>query len=238
MISLLLVLNSHFAWGASTVIVRPHGLQDSVYTGAIARPAITSEDLDAALKQAAKTLETRGTDATVPATTDVPQNSEAQPLVSTQQKAENATPLTLSAKTAQSDNSLYTKMIIVIAAITVVGGATFVGVKKFSKANVGNKNKARINVVSQHALGSKKSLVIVHVAGESMLLGITENNISLIKSLSLIDDEVPEALPSNFSRALREVDQLEAGQDEFAAGHLNDLRGLVSGKLKGMRHLT
>ena len=60
----------------------------------------------------------------------------------------------------------------------------------------------QIKVLSQHYLGPKKSLVIVRVAGESILVGVTDSNISMIKSLALIDDEVPVETPKNFADAL------------------------------------
>jgi flagellar protein FliO/FliZ len=95
------------------------------------------------------------------------------------------------------------------------------------------------------------------VAGESLLIGVTENNINLIKALALIDDEVPAHLPNHFDGAL---DSFEDGQeypddpgayapaaarrgeesarpparedyDSFAMRGLSEIRDVVSGRI-------
>ena len=50
-----------------------------------------------------------------------------------------------------------------------------------TKDDVINKNK--LNIISSLALGSNKSLYVVEVSGKTLLLGVCENNISLIKEL-------------------------------------------------------
>ena len=51
-------------------------------------------------------------------------------------------------------------------------------------------NSQEIKVLNQHSLGYRKELVIVEVAGESILLGVTDSHVSMIKTLpSLEDDE-------------------------------------------------
>ena len=50
-----------------------------------------------------------------------------------------------------------------------------------TKDDVINKNK--LNIISSLPLGSNKSLYVVEVSGKTLLLGVCENNISLIKEL-------------------------------------------------------
>ncbi|OLA95085.1 MAG: flagellar biosynthetic protein FliO [Candidatus Melainabacteria bacterium LEY3_CP_29_8] len=50
-----------------------------------------------------------------------------------------------------------------------------------TKEDVINKNK--LNIISSLPLGSNKSLYVVEVSGKTLLLGVCENNISLIKEL-------------------------------------------------------
>ncbi len=125
-------------------------------------------------------------------------------------------------------------------------GATYYLVRKYKLSNSINKSNTKIKVLSQHYLGPKKSLAIIHVAGESMLIGITDQNISMIKSLSLIDDEVPAELPQNFSETLQMKSERPAGatakltiseelEEEFSFAGVKDT---VSKKIKSMRSLS
>lgn len=90
-----------------------------------------------------------------------------------------------------------------------------------------------------------------------MLIGVTDSNISMIKSLSLIDDEVPADLPQNFSDTLQIKDDgvtntramaktapagasakatsVEDLEEEFSFSGIKDS---VSKKLKSMRSLS
>ena len=124
-------------------------------------------------------------------------------------------------------------------------GASYYMVRKYKLSNNINKSNTKIKILSQHYLGPKKSLAIIHVAGESMLIGITDQNISMIKSLSLIDDEVPSDLPQNFSDTLQLKTQRPAGasransteelEEEFSFAGVKDS---VSKKIKSMRSLS
>jgi flagellar protein FliO/FliZ len=93
----------------------------------------------------------------------------------------------------------------------------------------------QIRIISQHYLGPRKSLAIVYVAGESLLVGITDNSINLVKQLSLIDDEVPTGYPKKFDESLTfaESTQPESGENFSMKG----LKELVSTRLKNMREI-
>ncbi len=149
-----------------------------------------------------------------------------------------------------------TRLFLTVFIMLSVMGTTYYMVRKYKLSNNINKSNTKIKILSQHYLGPKKSLAIIHVAGESMLIGVTESNISMIKSLSLIDDEVPADLPQNFSDTLQikdepmvnrstiktapagasakatSVDDLE---EEFSFSGIKDT---VSKKLKSMRSLS
>ena len=49
-------------------------------------------------------------------------------------------------------------------------------------------------------------MAIIRVAGESILIGVTDSHISMIKSLSLIDDEVPSEVPQKFAEVMSSDD--------------------------------
>ena len=135
-------------------------------------------------------------------------------------------------------------------ALAAALGAVVFAMKKYAKRGGGLKQNAKIQVLGQHYLGPKKSLAIVHVAGESILIGVTDNNISLIKTLALIDDEVPTHLPNTFDGAMEDdeaFDDYDAAPSRareaarpapqtddygnFAMRGLNEIRDVVSGRI-------
>ena len=106
----------------------------------------------------------------------------------------------------------------------------------------------QIKVLSQHYLGPKRSLAIIHVAGESMLVGITDSNISMIKSLSLIDDEVPTTVPKTFADALAAPGNNAGAMAKVNLGSMSEseleeefsfsgFKDTVSKKIKSMRSI-
>lgn len=103
--------------------------------------------------------------------------------------------------------------------------------------------KNQIRVLTQHYLGPKKSLAIIRVAGESILIGVTDNNINLIKSLSLLDEELPEETPLNFAKVIGKLNQQDFAEDVVnAADDVDDfsikgVKDVVTKKLKNMRNL-
>jgi flagellar protein FliO/FliZ len=127
------------------------------------------------------------------------------------------------------------KMAISLALIlSVIGGVGFFLRRWLVQKKALTPNR-QIRVISQHFLGPRKSLAIVYVAGESLLVGVTDQNISLIKQLSLIDDEIPSDLPKKFDETLdfAEVTQPEAGE----AFTMRGLKEIVSSRLKNMREI-
>ena len=106
--------------------------------------------------------------------------------------------------------------------------------KKYKKTTDNNK----IRILTQHYIGPKKSLAIVRVAGESILIGITDQNISMLKTLSLLDEELPEISNGQFSAALTQADNktiqttANAEADDFV---MNSVKDKITLKVKNMR---
>lgn len=120
------------------------------------------------------------------------------------QLAEKEIPLNIDVKKNNSESSSTTgRLLMSVLILLVILFSTYYLVKKYKVSNNINKSNKQIKIISQHYLGPKKSLAIIHVAGESILIGVTDTQISMIKSLSLIDDEIPENLPKNFSDSLQ-----------------------------------
>ncbi len=108
--------------------------------------------------------------------------------------------------------------------------------KKWAKRDRDSNKNTRIKVLTQHFLGPRKSLAIVRVAGESILIGVTDQNITMIKSLALLDEDIPAEAPVQFSKSLEKAQakQTDDIEDEFSVSKIKDF---VSDKLKGMKEI-
>jgi len=143
----------------------------------------------------------------------------------------------LTAKTPDASAKQSSSTSRVILSLGLVLGLLFgssVFLKKFLKKTPLKKN-SQIKVLTQHYLGPKKSLAIIRVAGESMLIGVTDNNINLIKTLALLDEEIPQDTPRDFSKSLDQ--SMNAADDEAEEFSISKIKDFVSGRLKNMKEL-
>lgn len=158
-------------------------------------------------------------------------------------RAENEIPLKIAETTnAAAQTGQSGKLILTLLVLVGMFAAAYYLIKKYAYSNKINKSNMQIKVLSQHHLGAKKSLAIIRVAGESILIGVTDQNISMIKSLALIDDEIPAEISQKpFASNLTDLETAETSQlaemsqeveDEFS---FSGLKTNVSKKLKSMR---
>ena len=150
--------------------------------------------------------------------------------------SEEQIPLKMIAPDKTDDkNSSGQKAIMTIGILLTLAGVGYYGFKKFSFVNKPANSNMQIKILTQHYLGPKKSIAIIRVAGESILIGVTEQNISMIKSLSLLDDELPQVLPQNFSETMnQELTNQDIETDDFS---FDGIRNNVSQKIKSMRNI-
>lgn len=150
---------------------------------------------------------------------------------STEVPSEESIPVNISQpKAAASSEAATNRIVILVGLLAVISGVAYFLTKKYGRP--GLSGQTQIKVLTQHYLGPKKSLAIVRVAGESILIGVTDNSINLIKSLSLLDDEIPEQSPADFEKTLQESEKVQSSNnEEFSIRHIKDV---VSLKLKGM----
>lgn len=140
------------------------------------------------------------------------------------------------------------RLVMTLFVICALLGATLFGLKRWAARRGKNvASPTKIQILTQHHLGPKKSLAIIQVAGEAILIGITDQNISMLKTLALIDDEVPGHVPRNFVDELdNDETAAEARQaladegfdgepENFAMKGLNDVRDMVSTRF-GLRN--
>lgn len=157
--------------------------------------------------------------------------------------AENQIPVNVDQVKAPTEATSTTgKLMLTGIVVSLMLLTAYYFVRKYKTSNKINKSSMQIKVLTQHYLGPKKSLAIIRVAGESMLIGVTDSNISMIKSLSLLDEELPTAeMPQNFVESLdaknsvATAQQPEELEEEFSFSAVKDT---VSKKLKSMRSLS
>ena len=150
---------------------------------------------------------------------------------------------------AQTKNSLEEisdivlfSLVILIMVMVVVGLSSFLlSRRRFNGCQV-DEDPYEIKVLAQHSLGSRKSLVIVRVAGESILLAITNTHVSMVKTLSFIDNEISQEVPQKegvvFSGELNEpIIDSPRGRIEDDEFSFVKMRDTISEKLKDMRSL-
>jgi len=176
-------------------------------------------------------------------------SSRVLPKTETAKLPENEIPvLTGNKESKKAATGGLSRVMVTLGVLAILLGATIFGLKRFSKRRANRNQNTRIKVLTQYPLGPKKGLAIVQVSGEAILLGVTDHNISMLKTLSLIDDEFPDELPRNFNSALDDLGHEEADrkgsslsgvheQDDFAVRGLSEIRDKVSTRLRNMKHL-
>ncbi|HEY8272506.1 MAG TPA: flagellar biosynthetic protein FliO [Pseudobdellovibrionaceae bacterium] len=152
-------------------------------------------------------------------------------------KKESEIPLNLqSPKKASEDGHSIFKIILIFSMMGLVGTGAYIYMRKYAKNNFAAGKNNQIKVLTQHYLGPKKSLAIIRVAGESILIGVTDNNINMIKSLALLDDEIPEEVhSSSFSDVFGGVPAHVSEENDEEEFSIRGIKEVVSKKLKGMR---
>jgi flagellar protein FliO/FliZ len=190
-----------------------------------------------AVKTAESALPTRREEKAEAPKKELSKNSEAsQPVFNN--------PATLTA-TKGPEKSVWGRMALSLAiALSVFGGLAF-AYKKWPGAKKVIGRAKMIEVLNQHHLGPKKSIAVIRVAGEAVLIGVTDNSITLLKNLSLLDDDLPQetreatfALKNDeaykFEKTLGAKAQAPNREDEFS---MQGLKAIIGDRLKNMKEL-
>ena len=145
-------------------------------------------------------------------------------------------PLPVTAKSDKPSSSLspLNRMMMSIFGLLLVGLVCFGGIHKMSKKKGFASIAQNITILTQKPLGPKKNLMLIRVAGETILLGVTDHNINHIKTLSLMDDELPGYTEPKFAKQLKTkiektqiTDEIEE-VDGFAVSRLDDVKRAVT----------
>jgi flagellar biogenesis protein FliO len=136
----------------------------------------------------------------------------------TENKKESEIPLTTEVKAAsKTESNVAWRMIASLGVVLVVAGTAAVVGKKYRRHKDKGGQKARIEMMHQLHLGPKKSIGLIRVAGEAILIGITDNNINMLKSVALIDDELENIAGKNFNNFLEEEFSIEDVRDALSS---------------------
>lgn len=201
------------------------------------------------------TAEANSTEATELAAPTVPTNSGIAGEESIVMKAEKDIAVQLEPVKKDTPSESSTKMFLGLAVLGVLAAGGIYLVNKFRRTNLKQISAPEIKILRQHHLGPKKALAIIRVAGESILIGITDHNINMIKSLSLLDEDVPEDTPVAFNKVMQRFapstneDLRENGKSQQASMNaaqnseenedfsISGIKDFVSSRLKNMRNL-
>ena len=139
------------------------------------------------------------------------------------------------------------KFIMGLAVLGILAAGGIFLVNKYRRTNLKQISAPEIKILRQHHLGPKKSLAIIRVAGESILIGVTDHNINMIKSLSLLDEDVPEDTPVAFGHVMQRFAPTTAENsqnthratqaEESEEFSISGIKDFVSSRLKNMRNL-
>lgn len=172
-------------------------------TSAFAADKVVDKAGDEAMERAAETLIREGA--------KLEDVAQAKPAPS-----EDETPVTFSEPTpVKSGGSIIWRLLISVVVIAAAGvGLTYASRRWGRRADSGG-TKSRIELMHQFHLGPRKSLALIRVAGETMLVGVTDQNINMLKSITLIDDDMAAALNQDFNGFL---------EDEFSVADVSSVR--------------
>lgn len=151
----------------------------------------------------------------------------------------------------KATSNIWVRMLL---SLLVVLGIIFAGaffIKSWSGTKTLSQRARMIEVLSQHHMGGRRSVALIRVAGETVLIGLTDHNISMLKSLTLLEEDVPaEEVPKGQKKGKRFVNALAGtldsalpkfnsssssdNKEDFA---LKNLKDIVGSKLKNMKEL-
>ncbi len=121
-------------------------------------------------------------------------------------------------KPAEAKGTGIWRLVASLAVVAVTAVIALYASKRWTRQKDKGGQKVRIEMMHQLHLGPRKSVGLIRVAGETMLIGITEQNINMIKAVTLIDDELESVVNKNFNGFL---------EDEFS---IEDVRTALSGR--------
>ncbi|MBX3022584.1 MAG: flagellar biosynthetic protein FliO [Bdellovibrionales bacterium] len=151
---------------------------------------------------------TVATEAAVATATTEAAQSET-PAITAETK-ESDIPVFLSGKTGEkSSSNVLWRLAASLGILAAVGGAFYFLSRRFSRQKDKGGSKARIEIMHQLHLGPRKSVALLRVSGEAFLVGVTDQNINMLKPVTLIDDELENVIGKDFNNFLEDEFSVE-----------------------------
>ncbi len=204
-------------------------------------PTLTATEKEAALDLPAKDLAEQGSMASPNDSTGNGADSETTKMAAAPVAAPKADaadenqPLQLPAQLAKSEASELP--IVKLILFSLVGVGFCVGLFQYlrKRRTTPALRAGDIKIISQTFLGPKRSVAVLRVAGESVLVGVTDHNINLIKTLSLLDEEIPQETPRKFDSLITKGAMDGLLEDEEEHFEYNGLQNAVVNKIKSLK---
>ena len=148
--------------------------------------------------------------------------SEATPVVEAKKEAEpkeSEIPVVMSSAKPEGakDNGIW-RLVASLGVVAVTAAIALFAAKRWGRKKDKGGQKARIELMHQLHMGPRKSIGLIRVAGETILVGITDQNINMLKAVTLIDEELEHIAHKDFNGFL---------EDEFS---IEDVRTALTGK--------
>jgi len=160
---------------------------------------------DANISKAAKMTKSAESDASTEAGIK-PSNEET--IAAAAKESEIPVQLTAPAKAKDNGNVMW-RLAASLAFLSVVAGLLYYAARRWTRPKDKSASGARIEMIHQFHMGPRKSVALIRVAGETILLGVTDTSINMIKPVTLIDDELEGLMKKDFNNFLEDEFSIE-----------------------------
>lgn len=136
------------------------------------------------------------------------ESKEANASAAEQKESEIPVQLSAPPKAKESSDVVW-RLVASFAVLAFAGGILYYATRRWTKPKEKAAKGARIEMVHQYHMGPRKSIALIRVAGETILLGVTDHNVSMIKPVTLIDDELEGLMKKDFNNFLEDDFSIE-----------------------------
>lgn len=144
-----------------------------------------------------------------------------------------------------TQNEFGIRYVLGLVVVAILLAAGIILIKRLNRISPRKLSPIKMKVMNQLPLGAKKKLAVIEVAGEHILIGVTDHHISLIKSLSLLDEDLSDSVvvtKNTFSKITEEMSnnvEVEKKFEDYTEPEfiITQNRNLIRDKIKSMRTL-
>lgn len=116
--------------------------------------------------------------------------------------------LQIQTKTRENSNILW-RLAASLAFLGVVAAVLYFATRRWARPKDAKAKGARIEMIHQFHMGPRRSIALIRVAGETMLVGVTDHNINMLKPVTLIDEELEGLMKKDFNNFLEDEFSIE-----------------------------